>query len=48
MACAPQAEVGDYVMVHAGMAIGIIDTDQAEATMADFRSLRQVMDGEQA
>ena len=29
MACLPEAELGDYVLVHAGMAISQIDADEA-------------------
>ena len=47
MACVIEAEVGDYVMVHAGVAIGIVDADRAEATLADLRSLRDVIDEDQ-
>lgn len=34
MACVPEAEVGDYVLVHAGLAITILDTQAAEQTLA--------------
>ena len=30
----PEAEVGDHVLVHAGYAIGRIDREAAEATLA--------------
>lgn len=30
----PQAQVGDYVMVHVGFAIGRIDEAEAESTLA--------------
>jgi hydrogenase expression/formation protein HypC len=39
MACVPEARVGDYVLVHAGVAITIIDEVAAEkllATLADL------------
>lgn len=29
MACAPDADVGDYVLVHAGMAITRVDAEEA-------------------
>jgi hydrogenase expression/formation protein HypC len=29
----PEAEVGDYVMVHVGFAISVVDTDEAERTL---------------
>ena len=46
MACALNAQVGDYVMVHAGIAIGIVDTEEAEATIADFAQLGEALDGD--
>lgn len=30
LACLPQAKVGDYVLVHAGIAISIVDEKEAE------------------
>ncbi|MDI3514180.1 MAG: hydrogenase expression/formation protein HypC [Rhodocyclaceae bacterium] len=32
----PEAQVGDYVIVHVGHAIGMIDPDEAERTLALF------------
>ncbi|MGD1148660.1 MAG: HypC/HybG/HupF family hydrogenase formation chaperone [Thermoanaerobaculaceae bacterium] len=37
----PEAKVGDYVLVHAGYAIGLVDEEEANATL-DL--LRQVAD----
>lgn len=34
MACVPEAEPGDYVLVHAGLAITILDAVAAETTLA--------------
>ncbi len=39
LACVPEAKVGDYVIVHAGLAISILDEAEAEET---FRYLRQI------
>ena len=39
LACVPAAKVGDYVIVHAGLAISILDEAEAEET---FRYLRQI------
>jgi len=33
MMCVPQATAGDYVLVHAGIAISIIDSAEAEKTL---------------
>lgn len=40
-ACAPEAKVGDYVLVHVGVAISVIDEQEAEET---FRYLRAMGD----
>jgi len=39
MACVPDAREGDYVLVHAGIAITIIDADEARRTLAAFEEL---------
>lgn len=35
----PEAKVGDYVIVHVGFALSIIDAETAEQTLADFRAM---------
>lgn len=39
MACVPEAEPGDYVVVHAGVAIARIDARAAEQTIAELATL---------
>lgn len=39
LACVPEAVVGDYVIVHAGLAISRLDQAEAEETL---RYLRQI------
>lgn len=39
MACTPDVEVGDYVLVHAGIAISRIDPDEAARVLAMLRDL---------
>lgn len=39
MACVPEAEAGDYVLVHAGVAITRIDPAVAAQTIADLARL---------
>ena len=34
LAYVPEAKVGDYVLVHAGVAISVIDAAEAEKTLA--------------
>ena len=41
LACAPEAKVGDYVLVHVGVAISVIDPEEAAKT---FEYLRQMGD----
>jgi hydrogenase expression/formation protein HypC len=33
LACVPEARTGDYVLVHAGFAIGVIDEEEARKTL---------------
>jgi hydrogenase expression/formation protein HypC len=35
----PEAQIGDYVIIHVGHAIGIIDPQEAELTLALFGEL---------
>ncbi|MFN9718365.1 MAG: HypC/HybG/HupF family hydrogenase formation chaperone [Planctomycetota bacterium] len=42
MACVPHADVGSYVIVHAGIAICSIQEDQALQTLADLSSLPEL------
>ncbi len=39
LAYTPEAEVGDYVLVHAGFAISVIDADAAERTLNELDRL---------
>lgn len=39
MALVPEAKVGDYVIVHVGHAIGLIDPEEAQRTLELFGSL---------
>ena len=40
----PQAKVGDYVLLHAGYAISIIDEAEAEETLSIFREMAEKME----
>ena len=40
VAMVPQAGVGDYVIVHVGFAIGLVDAAEAERTLAMFAAAR--------
>lgn len=37
----PEAQVGDYVIVHVGHAIGTIDPEEAERTLALFGEMAE-------
>jgi hydrogenase expression/formation protein HypC len=39
IALVPEAQVGDYVIVHVGHAIGLLDQQEAERTLAMFAEL---------
>jgi len=41
LALVPEAEVGDYVIVHVGYAIGRLDPDEAAQTLALFGALER-------
>ncbi|MBI5058857.1 HypC/HybG/HupF family hydrogenase formation chaperone [candidate division KSB1 bacterium] len=34
----PEAKVGEYVIVHAGYALSVLDSDEAECTLRTLRS----------
>jgi hydrogenase expression/formation protein HypC len=37
----PEAKVGDYVLLHTGYAISIIDKDEAEETLRLFKEISE-------
>jgi hydrogenase expression/formation protein HypC len=39
IALIPEARLGDYVIVHVGHAIGVLDAEEAEKTLALFAEL---------
>jgi hydrogenase expression/formation protein HypC len=46
LALTPETKVGDYVIVHAGYAIGILDEEEALATLELFRQIADLTEGE--
>lgn len=38
-----EANVGDYILAHAGMAISVVDEEYAKETLADFDILAESM-----
>lgn len=45
IALVDDAQLGDYVIVHVGYAIGKIDPDEAERTLALFAELASIQGG---
>jgi hydrogenase expression/formation protein HypC len=43
----PEAKIGDYVLIHAGYAISIVDREEAEATLALFKELADSIEPEE-
>ncbi len=41
IALVPEAQLGDYVIVHVGHAIGLLDPEEAQKTLAMFAELDQ-------
>lgn len=42
----PEAQVGDFVLMHAGFAVQVIDEEEAEKTLALFKELEQYADND--
>ena len=47
MACVPDARVGDYVIVHAGIAITRVNEEEAQRTLQDFASIADEFFGDE-
>ncbi|HET9300402.1 MAG TPA: HypC/HybG/HupF family hydrogenase formation chaperone [Candidatus Polarisedimenticolaceae bacterium] len=42
LAYTPQAEVGDYVLVHVGFAISVLDEEEAEGTLRFLETMGEM------
>ena len=42
LACTPEVQVGDYVLVHAGLALNILDEQEAQTTFEYLRQLGEL------
>jgi hydrogenase expression/formation protein HypC len=42
LAYVPEATVGDYVMVHVGFALSILDAQEAEQTLEELRQIQEI------
>ncbi len=47
LSCVPEARVGDFVLVHVGLALSVVDAAEAETTMRYLREMGE-MDGLEA
>ena len=43
LAYVPEAQVGNYVIVHVGFALSIIDEDEAQQTLADLEEIKSLV-----
>ena len=41
LACTPEARVGNYVVVHVGLALSVIDESEALRTLEIFREMHE-------
>lgn len=44
LACVPEANVGDYVIVHAGLAISVLDEEEAARTLEYLQQIQALGD----
>jgi len=44
LACAPEARIGSYVIVHAGLAISVLDEEEAVRTLEYLRQIEELGD----
>jgi len=42
LACVPEAEVGDYVLIHVGMALSIVDPEEAGKIFEYLRQIKEL------
>jgi hydrogenase expression/formation protein HypC len=42
LACIPEAKIGDYVLVHAGIGLSIIDEDEANQVFSYLREMGEL------
>ncbi len=40
----PEAQVGDYVLIHTGYAINVLDPEEAQASLETFRELALIQE----
>ena len=42
LACVPEAKIGDYVVVHVGFALSVVDEAEAELTLSYLRQIGEL------
>jgi hydrogenase expression/formation protein HypC len=42
LTCVPEAKVGDYVIVHAGLAISVLDEEEAARTLEYLQQIQEI------
>jgi hydrogenase expression/formation protein HypC len=42
LACVPEAKVGDYVLVHVGMALSVVDEDEAAEVFTCLQAMGEL------
>ena len=42
LACTPEARIGDYVLVHVGFAISVVDEEEARGTLDLLREMGEL------
>jgi hydrogenase expression/formation protein HypC len=40
--CVPEAKIGDYVIVHAGLAISVLDEEEAARTLEYLQEIQEI------
>lgn len=45
LAMLPEAKLGDYVLIHVGVALSIIDEEEAEETILHLKTMGEWVDG---
>jgi len=48
LACVPEAKVGDYVIVHVGFALNVVDETEAQVTLDYLRQIGELAELEDA
>lgn len=43
LAYVPDVEVGDYVIVHVGFALSILDEEAAQKSLAEFKEMEKIL-----